>query len=149
MKNIILILVLSILLFTVPAYAEKAPAFSLEKLNGKIFDAGKLIGKKTIVINFWASWCSSCREEIPELDALKTSPGSENAVFIGINLGESESKIKYFVNKNNYPYLVLKDAGNKTAKLFNLDGLPATIIIGRSGDIVYKGARPPKNYTFK
>jgi thiol-disulfide isomerase/thioredoxin len=72
--------------------AEDAPRFTLPGADGKTVNVGELIGKKTVVLNFWASWCSSCAEEIPELAAFQSLPGSAQAAFFGINAGETAKR---------------------------------------------------------
>lgn len=129
--------------------AAEAPKFSLKSLNGKAVDVGALIGKKIVVLNFWASWCSACEEEIPALNVLKESPGADKAMFYGINVGEHDAQIRYFVKKNKYPYMVLKDPERRASRQFELTSVPATIIIGKDGKVIFKGALPPQKYKFK
>jgi peroxiredoxin len=144
-----LILTGALLLAASASFSAEAPKFSLRQLNGKTVNVGALIGKKVVVLNFWASWCSACEEEIPALVALKASPGAENVEFFGINVGESSAQIRYFVEKNKYPYPILMDTDRTTSRLFALTSVPATIILGKDGKITYKAHLPPKNYSFK
>jgi len=130
-------------------FSVEAPKFILERMDGKKLDVGRLIGKKTVVLNFWASWCSACEEEIPELKALMESPGADKAVFIGVNVGENEREAQRFIAKFKYPFPVLKDKNRKIAKKFGLIRLPTTVIIGKDGKIIYSGANPPKDLVLK
>lgn len=128
---------------------EAAPKFSLPDIDGKTVNVGGLIGKKTVVLNFWAAWCTSCVEEIPQLKALQESPGADKAVFFGINAGENERKAKRFVEKNQFPYKVLIDRDKSIARKYGVPGIPVTVIIAKDGTIIYRGSRPPKDYSFK
>ena len=144
-----LILTGALLLAASASFAAEAPKFSLKNLDGKTVNVGALIGKKVIVLNFWASWCSACEEEIPALASLKASPGAENVEFFGINVAEKEAHIRHFTNKYKYPYITLKDSNRKVSHLFGLTSVPATIIIAKDGKIIYKAHLPPKDYKFK
>ena len=101
MKNSPLVFLLVALMCAAPSHGAGVPKFSLRRLNGGTVNVGESIRKKTVVLNFWASWCSTCEEEIPELVALKKAPGAESAVFYGINVGESKAQVRHFVEKNN------------------------------------------------
>jgi peroxiredoxin len=124
--------------------AEKAPDFSLPDLNGKTFKLSEALGKKTVVINFWAAWCTTCKEEIPQLVEFQKQWKSDEAVFLGINAGDPAAKAKKFQDRNKYPYTVLLDEAKTTAKLYGVNGIPQTLVIDPKGEIVYRGSRPPK-----
>ena len=121
-------------------------SFSLTKLEGGTFNLNDVLGKKIVVINFWASWCKTCSEEIPQLVELQKNTKPEEAVFIGINTGENDSKAAKFKKREGYPYLVLVDKEKTVAKKYNVLGLPQTIIISKDGKkVVFRGSRPPKS----
>ena len=144
------ILLLSVLLATFSIYAEEVAvqSFSLPQLDGVNFDLDSVLGKKVIVINFWASWCKTCSEEIPQLKDFQKILKPGEAIFLGINTGENDSKASKFKNREGYPYLVLVDKEKIVAKKYNVLGLPQTIIISKGGEkIVYRGSRPPKSIT--
>jgi peroxiredoxin len=93
---------------------------------------------KIIVLNFWATWCPPCREEMPELSALHTEYQDKNVVVVGISLDEIDL-IKAFDEENNisYPLLAAEETGSQLA--FNLgndkSALPFTVIIKPDGTI--------------
>ena len=143
-KNLLLFVFLGV--FNLCAEEVAPQNFSLPQLDDKIFNVSDFLGKKIIVINFWASWCKTCSEEIPQLVAFKNTLGSDKAIFLGINTGEKASKASKFNKREGYPYLVLVDKDKTVAKKYNVLGLPQTIIISKDGKkIVYRGSRPPKN----
>ena len=93
MKKVMAVLALALL--TAPAMAastDTAKDFSLKGLDGKDFILSENLGERYIVINFWAAWCSTCKEEIPELEALMKQPGADKALFLGINVGDKDGK---------------------------------------------------------
>ncbi len=122
--------------------------FTLARLDGKQFKLEDNLGKGYVVLNFWARWCASCEEEVPELAAFMKSPGADKVLFVGVNVGDNEAKASKFVAKTKYPYLVVLDKDKAVAKKFGVMGLPATLIISRDRKIVYRGSRPPKNFDF-
>jgi peroxiredoxin len=103
-----------------------------------------LKGKKTL-INFWASWCTSCIEELPDLHALKKSAKSSGYEFIAINAGDTPKKIKRFIKRNKFNYKILQDRSREISKSWGVDSLPITVILDETGKVIYKGTRPPKS----
>lgn len=114
-------------LFSVTLPDENGKPQALNQWKGKI-----------IVLNFWATWCPPCREEMPELSALHTEYQDKNVVVLGIALDEI-NLIKEFDEENNisYPLLGAEDTGGNLA--FNLgndkSALPFTVIIKPDGSI--------------
>tara|TARA_B100001057_G_C22555328_1_gene835070 strand:+ start:309 stop:818 length:510 start_codon:yes stop_codon:yes gene_type:complete len=106
--------------------------FDLNKKTIKLTDyRGKLV-----LLNFWATWCAPCKEEMPSLDTLKANPALDNIEIFPINMGkENLKKSKEFFKdldiKNLNIYL---DNVSTLAKDFNLRGLPTTILFNKNGD---------------
>ena len=106
--------------------------FDLNKKTIKLTDyRGKLV-----LLNFWATWCAPCKEEMPSLDTLKENPALDNIEIFPINMGkENLKKSKEFFKdldiKNLNIYL---DNVSTLAKDFNLRGLPTTILFNKNGD---------------
>jgi thiol-disulfide isomerase/thioredoxin len=117
---------------------EPAPAFSLKNLNGETISLESLRGKVTVV-DFWATWCEPCREEIPALQRLREKYASKNVEFVGIAV-DSAAKVREYAKamKITYPLLVgglesidlARDFGNKSG------GLPYTIVIDNRAGVV-------------
>ena len=122
---------------------NQAPLFSLPSLHGQVFSFPESAQKKLLVVNFFASWCTSCIEEIPLLESLKSA--NPNAVFIGINAGETQQKAERFLDKRNYPWNILLDQEKTVTKKFGVLSLPVTLVIAPNGKILYHGARPPES----
>ena len=108
--------------------------FTLPRFDGKQFKLEDSLGKEYIVLNFWA--------------ALQKSPGADKALFIGVNVGDSQAKAAKFVSKTKYPYLVVLDKNKAVAKKYGVLGLPVTLIISKDKKIVFRGSRPPKTFDF-
>lgn len=134
-------LVLALLSFSV--FGSEVADFELPIHNStKQWHLRDYLGKKIIVLNFWASWCTSCIEELPELHALQQKYGKD-AVFIGINAGERKKLIKKFLRKYDFQYTILEDKDKSIAARFHVDSLPQTIVIGKNRKVSFRGNRPP------
>lgn len=137
-KKIVLILSL---VFSLELTAKTFQSFSLPiyKKN-ETFTFKK--GKRTL-INFWASWCTSCIQEIPILEELKNK--NPEVSFIAINAGDSKKKIKKFLKKTGFSYTVLMDKSKKVSKELGILSLPQTIVIDEAGNIIFHKSFPPKS----
>lgn len=131
-------------LLSINAYAEKMPDFTLpiHPQNEKFHLLEKLKGKK-VLINFWASWCTSCIHEIPELEALKAKYGND-VTFVAVNAGEKSNLIDRFVKKNKFSFILLKDENRLFSKSVGVDSLPVTMVVDKDLNITYRGTVPPK-----
>ena len=100
-----------------------------QKLSLKNYDS------KGILINFWATWCAPCKEEMPSLDKLKINKEFNNIEILPINIGrEKINKIKNFYKDNNIENLeIFLGSKNKLPKQFQIRGLPTTILIDKNG----------------
>tara|TARA_A100000164_G_scaffold372940_1_gene403093 strand:+ start:512 stop:1039 length:528 start_codon:yes stop_codon:yes gene_type:complete len=90
---------------------------------------------KLLVMNFWASWCEPCKEEMPSLDKLSVDINFKNLKVIPINIGQEKiNKIKEFYSETNIENLdIFYDTDVRLAKKFLLRGVPTTIIISKDG----------------
>jgi thiol-disulfide isomerase/thioredoxin len=90
---------------------------------------------KLLILNFWATWCSPCREEMPSLDDLQSNSNFSNLKIFPINIGQEDiSKSKFFFNELNIKNLdIYIDAPITLAKKFSLRGVPTTILFNKQG----------------
>jgi peroxiredoxin len=147
------LLMAALLLFTLPAYGEekdlfskigihairdkkKAPDFHLEGLNGQKVQLNALKGK-IIILNFWATWCGPCKEEMPSMEALYQHYKERDFVLltISVDYGGPEP-VKKFIEKHHYRFPVLLDPKGKTLDLFEINKIPATLIIDKKGKMI-------------
>lgn len=116
---------------------QRAPSFQLMDAAGDIRDVAEWQGS-VVVVNFWATWCPPCLEEIPEFIALQEKYADQGVQFVGISLDSAEA-VAVFANKLgvNYPLLVGGSEVIKLAQQFgnHFGGLPYTVIVDCAGVI--------------
>lgn len=108
--------------------------FTLTDLEGKSWRLKSLEGK-VVLVNFWATWCPPCRNEMPDLDALYKHFQKQGLVILAIS-DEDAARVKTFIAGKGISYNVLLDPGRKVNTLFNVMGIPKTFIYDRSGKLV-------------
>ena len=112
---------------------KKTPNFCLEELNGEKIQLAGLKGK-IIFLNFWATWCGPCIEEMPSMEALYQHYKKTDFLFltISVDCGGRES-VRKFVERHRYRIPILLDPAGQTLELFEISRIPATLIIDRNG----------------
>ena len=137
--------VLLLFIFIINVQAKEIPAFSLPVFNtDEIFKIEDVLGKKIIILNFFASWCTSCISELPELHSLQKKYSDKKYIFLAINAGERRKIVKKFIKRYKFKYKILLDEDRKVSKLFKVEELPKTIVISLEKKIIFSGERPPE-----
>ncbi len=124
---------------------EPAPDFKLENLDGQSVSLSDLRGKP-VLLNFWTTWCDPCRAEMPYLQQVYEEWSGKGLVVLAINIGESPSEVKRFLQTYNLSLPVLLDTKEATARKYNITGIPTSFFIDKDGIIQVKiiGAFPSK-----
>lgn len=112
------------------------PPLDLPDLHGAAWRLDQQRGK-AVLVNFWATWCEPCIEEMPSLDKLGKRLGAAKLEVVGVNLGESESRIREFVGKTGVDFTILRDRDGQARKRWKVNGVPATFLIDARGKIRY------------
>ena len=115
---------------------EPVPNFTLSTIDGKDFHFSDYKGKP-ILINFFASWCLPCREEMPVLEKIVREYGPKGVVFLGIAVDDTEEKMKDFIAKYGVTFPVGLDKTAAIQKSFGIYGIPTTYFIDKQGVINY------------
>lgn len=119
--------------------------FTLKDLNGEDVSLDQtLASKKAVLVNFWATWCPPCREEIPDLIRLQDKYGDKGFTVLGVDVGESARRVKPFAEKNHMNYPILLDSDNAAAEAYRVVGIPTSLLIDHEGRILgeYHAATP-------
>jgi thiol-disulfide isomerase/thioredoxin len=112
------------------------PPLVLKDLAGKEHRLDDYRGK-VVVINFWATWCEPCREEMPSLNRLKTQMADTPFAILAVDMGEGEARIKAFLEKTPVDFPVLLDRDSAVSKLWKVRVLPTTLVLDPDTRIRY------------
>lgn len=123
---------------------NEAPDFSLTTSDGKTVKLSDFRGKK-VLLNFWATWCPPCRQEIPDMVKYYEANKDKNMIILGVNLTQAEkdpTTVPQFLKDNGITYPVLLDTKGIVADQFQVSGIPTSYFIDSKGVIrqVYTGA---------
>jgi thiol-disulfide isomerase/thioredoxin len=113
-----------------------APNFSLDTLDGDDFELSDHVGDKVIILNFWATWCAPCREEIPELNRYHEE-SSDDVMMVGVNVREDLMTVRGYVRNIEMDYPVVLDREGRVAKMFQVNQFPTTVVIGARGRVQF------------
>ncbi len=121
-----------------PELGRAAPDFTLPDLAGKPVRLAELRGKTAVLINFWATWCPPCREEMPTLERLSRSRGGRVQV-LGISLDTvNAAKVRAFVRELGITFPILLDPDLSVGKLYRVRGLPTSFVLDRDGIVRFR-----------
>jgi thiol-disulfide isomerase/thioredoxin len=112
------------------------PPLDLADLAGREHRLADYRGK-VVLVNFWATWCEPCREEMPSMKKLRASLAGKPFEVLAVNLGESERRVKRFLDEVPLDFPVLLDRDSAAAKLWRARVLPVSFVVGPDGAIRY------------
>ncbi len=115
------------------------PPLALADLEGRLYRLDDYRGK-VVLVNFWATWCEPCREEMPSINRLRASLAGRPFEVLAVNLAESESRIRRFVEQLPLEFPVLMDRDGAAAKSWRARLLPMSFLVGPDGRIRYSAA---------
>lgn len=128
---------------------QKASPFKLLTIDGKEIELESFAKDKVTLLVFGATWCPSCRHEIPILKEYYNELKDDGLNVLGIDIEESETKVKSFIEKMQINYPVVLDSGADITTLYKVVGIPLNIILDKNGVIVYKENKPPDKEVLK
>jgi len=111
-----------------------APNFTLKSLAGKNIKLSELTGN-VVLINFWASWCAPCRQEMPLLNAIHNKYEPLGFTVLGVNVEEQVDNARSFIDERPVDFPILLDSNNQVSKLYNVIAMPTTVVIDRDGNM--------------
>lgn len=119
-----------------PWNGDPTPALRLNDLDGKTHDLAAYRGK-AVLINFWATWCEPCREELPSMNRLKRALNGKPFEVLAVDVGEEAAQIREFLVKVPVEFPVLLDGNSDAVGDWKIRGLPTTFILDPEGRIRY------------
>jgi peroxiredoxin len=114
---------------------QLAPEFSLKDLNGKVVTLSAYKGK-IVILNFWATWCKYCKQEMPDLNKLnKTLEKDGKTVILEVDSGEGNKVVKDYLTANHIDMTVLLDSDSTITQEYGVTGFPTTFFINRDQSV--------------
>jgi peroxiredoxin len=138
----------ALLAVTLPALALKtsspAPQFSLPARGGKTLNLAQYKGQ-VVMINFWATWCGPCRQEMPLLETIYKKYNKMGFTLIGVNVEPDAKAAEDWLAKTmpvSFP--VLFDTKSEVSRMYEVSGMPSTVIVDRKGNVrvIHHGYKP-------
>ena len=114
-----------------------APDFSLPDMDGAVYRLSDYRGQ-VVIVNFWATWCPPCREEMPSMQRAWEQLQGEGILMLGINVGEDEDTIFPFTADYPVDFPLLLDRESAVTGQWPVRGLPTTFVVDPAGRIVYR-----------
>ena len=120
-----------------------APDFTLKSKSGKNLKLSEQRGD-VVMINFWASWCGPCRQEMPLLDAMYKKYKRLGFTIWGVNIEPDSSNAQRLLKDIPVSFPILFDTANKVSKMYNVSAMPSTVLVDRNGNLryIHKGYKP-------
>ena len=136
------------LLLSLPAAADlqkgsPAPAFTLQARSGSPFSLSQLKGQ-VVLLNFWASWCGPCRQEMPLLEGLYKKYHPQGVTLVGISVDDEPQAANAALAKTPVSFPIVYDPESKVSTLYQVTSMPSTVIIDRNGTVrlLHRGYAP-------
>jgi len=115
-----------------PLVGSPAPEIALKDLQGQEVKLSDLHGK-IVLLNFWATWCKPCKEEMPAMQASYDKLRDQGFVVLAVNELEDTDKVIEHIRTHGHTFLVVMDHDNRVANQYGVVGLPASFLIDRQG----------------
>jgi len=116
------------------ANGEEVSSFALLDMSDQQLDLSGIIkDNKYIWINFWASWCGPCREEMPMMSELYNEYADEGLAIVAVNVNESKETIQKYLDQYPVPFTVLRDSTGEITQSYNVEALPTSFLVDSTG----------------
>jgi len=128
----------------------KAPVFTLKSRGGHNLRLSDYRGQ-VVLINFWASWCGPCRQEMPLLENLYKRYNKLGFTIMGVNVDTDSTKANNYLKDMTVTFPIVYDISNAVSKSFNVNAMPTTVIVDRNGNMrfLHQGYRPGYENDYK
>ena len=116
---------------------QMAPDFSFYPSPGRVASLMDFRGR-VVLINFWATWCAPCREEMPSMNDLHQGPGFDQLAILAFSVDQSWDEVNRFMSENHFTLPVYADFDRKISTLYGTRKFPETYIIDKKGQVAFK-----------
>lgn len=119
-----------------PSVGYTAPDFELQNLSGKSIKLGDLRGHP-VLINFWATWCSYCLQEMPVIEKYYERFSSD-LIVLAVEVGDSATEVRSVVSEYGFTFFILRDPNSYVFRKYGLDSFPVTFVLDPKGIVLVK-----------
>ena len=137
------------LLFALPAFAQgesgirvgtAAPIVTVNDLDGKPVDLGQWLGKKPVLVEFWATWCSDCEELLPRLREAKKVVGDRVEILaVNVTVNKTPERVRRYLQQHDVPFRILYDDQGNSTRAYQAPVTSYVVIVDAGGRVVYTG----------
>ena len=122
---------------------KAAPDFTLDSRAGTPLSLAQYKGQ-VVMLNFWASWCVPCKQEMPLLETLQKTYGKRGFTLIGVNVEPDSKAANAVLEKIPVSFPVVYDTESKVSKAYDVSGMPSSVFIDRKGQVrmLHRGYKP-------
>ena len=117
-----------------PQVGKRAPDFQLPDLEGQSVSLSEFQGKP-VLLNFWATWCGPCRQEMPHIQGIFEEKSDTDLIILAVDIGEELSTVNNFLQNGNFSFTVLLDTKQEISLKYNIRAIPTTFFIDKDGII--------------
>lgn len=122
------------------AVGAKAPPVVVHDLDGKRVDLGQVIGRRPVMLEFWATWCERCAALLPRVRAARDELG-ERVAFYGVNVtvNQTRDRVRRYVETERPPFVTLYDDDGTSVRAYRAPSTSYIVIVDRAGKVAYTG----------
>ena len=122
------------------AVGATPPAVTVQDLDGKPVDLGRYVGRKPVLLEFWATWCPICKALLPRIEAAHRRHGDKvEFLVVAVAVNESRSSVQRHLVSHPMPFTFLWDAGGAAVRAFQAPSTSYVVVLDASGKVVYTG----------
>lgn len=123
------------------AIGAKPPAVTIEDLDGRAVDLGQVMGKKPVLLEFWATWCPLCEALLPRLEAAHSRYGDQvDFIAVAVAINQSQSSVKRHLARHPIPFRFLWDTNGNAVRAFQAPSTSYVVVLDASGKVAYTGS---------
>lgn len=122
------------------AVGARAPGAAVTTLDGKPVNLSQFIGTKPVMMTFWATWCSNCKELEPKfLDMVKKYSPKVTFVGVAVSVNQSPERVKLYAQKYHYSQTLVYDTDGNAVSAYNVPATSYVVVVNKAGKVVYTG----------
>jgi len=122
------------------AVGATPPATTVQDLNGAPVDLARWVGKKPVLLEFWATWCPICAELLPKMKAVHARYGDRvDFVVVAVAVNESRASVKRHLESHDLPFTFLWDSGGNATRAFQAPATSFVVVLDARGKVAYTG----------